>query len=331
MIFQKKSIVLFVTLILSGLLMVSISNVAFCVKKYPTRPIIVIAPFKAGGGVDRYTRALTATAKKYLGQPMVVKNISGAGGATGALEVFKAKPDGYTLMSIDSSLTTLEIFQRLPFSYRDFVPIAMAMRCPTWFLCNSQRPYKTIYDLIEAAKKKPGQISVGTAGPSGSQFLMARAFESALGIDLNIIPFSGGADLMAKLVGNQVDAGVIHSPMGLDYVKKGDMRVLVAGGSMESVVYEEKDKIATFKELNIPMEFMVYRGLFAPPKTPQYIVDILTEAAEKMCEDENFVNFGKTWGVMPNYADAKEFKKILDRDYETFKRVYDEIVQKGGK
>ncbi|NOY08231.1 MAG: hypothetical protein GXP33_05275, partial [Spirochaetes bacterium] len=136
------------------------------------------------------------------------------------------------------SLTTLSIFQKLPFSYKDFIPIAMAMRSPTWFLSNSARPHKSINDLINAAGENPGKISVGVAGPTSSQFLMARAFESALNLYLNIVPFSGGADLMSKLVGNQVDAGVIHSPMGLDYVRKGDMRFLVAGGPMDTVVYK---------------------------------------------------------------------------------------------
>ena len=155
---------------------------------------------------------------------------------------------------------------------------------------------------------------------------MARAFESALGLDFNIIPFSGGADLMSKLVGNQVDAGVIHSPMGLDFVQKGDMRILVAGGPVDTVVYDKP--IPTFKEVGIPMEFSVYRGIFAPPGTPEKVINILEEAFKKMCEDEHFINFGKTWGVMPKYAGSAEFKKILDKDYETFSNVYKEIVQK---
>lgn len=323
---RKKVLMLVSMVMLLSLFLCGTGQIAFSGEEYPARSITVIATFKAGGGVDRYTRGLTTTANKYLGQHIVVKNVAGAGGATGALEVFRAKPDGYTLMSIDSSLTTLEIFQDLPFSYKDFEPIAMAMRCPTWFLCNSARPYKSIQDLIDAAKKNPGKISVGVAGPSGSQFLMARAFESALDLDLNIIPFSGGADLMAKLVGNLIDAGVIHSPMGLDFVQKGDMRILVAGGPVDVVVYDKT--IPTFEEIGIPMEFSVYRGIFAPPGTPEHIIDILDEAIKKMCEDEHFINFGKTWGVMPKYADSTEFRKILDKDYETFMHVYKEIVQK---
>lgn len=330
MLARKKNVILVSAMLVLPILLWCMRDVATAQEKYPGRPVTVIATFKAGGGVDRYTRGLVSvTAKKYLGQPMVVKNITGAGGATGALEVFRARPDGYTLMSMDSSLTTLEIFQKLPFSYKDFEPISMAMRCPTYFLCNSKRPYKTIHDLIDASKKNPGEISVGTAGPSGSQFLMARAFGSALGLDLNIIPYSGGADLMVALIGNKVDAGVIHSPMGLDYVQKGDMRILVAGGPTESMVYGKK--IPTFEDLRIPMEFSVYRGLFAPPKTPKQIIDILDDAVAKMCEDEHFINFGKNWGVMPNYGDTEKFRKILDRDYETFMRVYEDIVKKKKK
>ena len=204
--------------------------------EFPERTITLIAPFPAGGGVDRFSRGLTATAEKYLGENIVVKNVSGAGGATGARTVMKAKPDGYTLLAIDTSLTTLSLFQKINFSYKSFEPIAMVMRCPTWFLTPASTPYKSIQDLIADAKKRPGEVNVGVAGPSGSQFIMAMAFESALGIDLNIVPLRGGGPLMKSLVGKHVDAGVIHSPMGLDYVTKGDMRLLVAGGSMETVV-----------------------------------------------------------------------------------------------
>ena len=134
---------------------------------------------------------------------------------------------------------------------------------------------------------------------------------------------------MVALVGNKVDAGVIHSPMGLDYAQKGDMRILVAGGPTESVVYDKK--IPTFEDLRIPMEFSVYRGLFAPPGTPKHIIDILDDAVAKMCEDEHFINFGKNWGVKPNYGDTEKFSKILNQDYETFKNVYEDIAKKKKK
>ena len=105
---RKKAIVFTSAILVLPILLWGMKDVAAGEENYPTRPVTVIATFKAGGGVDRYTRGLVSiTAKDYLGQPMVVKNITGAGGATGALEVYKAKPDGYTLMSIDSSLTTL--------------------------------------------------------------------------------------------------------------------------------------------------------------------------------------------------------------------------------
>ena len=291
---------------------------------FPKRTITLIGPFPAGGGVDRFSRGLTATAKKYLGETIVVKNVTGAGGATGSLTVLRAKPDGYTLLAMDTSLTTLSLFQKIDFSYESFEPIAMVMRCPTWFLTPSSTPYKTIHDLIEDAKKRPGMINVGVAGPSGSQFLMALAFESALGIDLNIIPRRGGGPLIKALVGKHDDAGVIHSPMGLDYAIKGDMRILVAGGPTDVVVYDKP--IPTFKELNIPMEFSVWRGVFAPKGTPKPIVDRLASAFINMCKDQHFVDFGKKWGVMPKCAGPEEFKRILDQDMETFTKVKSELV-----
>ena len=176
-----------------------------------------------------------------------------------------------------------------------------------------------------AVLRIPG-VSVGVAGPSGSQFLMTLAFESALGVDLNIIPLGGGGPLMKALAGEHVDAGGIHSPMGLDYVIKGDMRLLVAGGPMDTVVYDKP--VPTFEELNVPMEFSVYRGIFAPKGTPKDVVDKLAKAFEDMANDEKFIQFGKAWGVMPKYAGPEEFKKILDNDMETFRKVKEELIDR---
>lgn len=300
--------------------------VATASAEYPSRAVTLIAPFPAGGGVDRFARGLTANAEKYLGQTIVVKNITGAGGATGSVNVARAKPDGYTLLAMDSSLTTLSLFQEIEVSYESFEPIAMVMRCPTWFITPASTPYQTIEDLIADAKKRPGEVNVGVAGPTGSQFLMALAFEAALGVDLNIVPLGGGGPLMKALVGKHVDAGVIHSPMGLDYVTKGDMRLLVAGGPMDTVVYDKS--VPTFEDLKVPMEFSVYRGIFAPKGTPKDVVDKLAKAFEEMAKDEKFVVFGKGWGVLPKYADSKAFKNVLDRDMETYRKVKSEFIDK---
>ncbi len=328
---RVRKTILFVLIAVSA--MVVVSSQAFAagapdaVEEFPTREITVVATFAAGGGVDTYTRGLVATAEKYLGQPMVVRNVTGAGGATGAIEVYRSAPDGYTLMSIDSSLTTLEVFRGddLPFRVEEFEPIGAVMYSPTWIISNTAQTYSTIHELIEAARARPGEVSMGTAGPAGSQYLMARAFESALDLDLNIIPYDGGGTLMAQLAGDHADSGVIHTPVGLDYVEAGEIAVLAVGGPDDAVVYDLD--VPTFDDLGVPMEFMVYRGLFAPPGTPQEIVDILAEAVRQMAEAPEFEAFGERWGVRPTYYGPEEFRALLQRDYETFMSVYGELVR----
>jgi tripartite-type tricarboxylate transporter receptor subunit TctC len=259
---------------------------------------------------------------------MVVQNVTGAGGATGAIEVYQSKADGYTLMSIDSSLTTLEVFRgdKLPFKSTDFEPLGIVMYSPTWIISNTARTYKTIDELIAAARENPGEVSIGTAGPSGSQFLMAKVFENALDLDLNIVPFDGGGTLMAKLAGNQVDAGVIHTPVGIDYIEKGDIAILALGGPRDAVAVDVAD-VPTFDDLGIPEKFMVYRSLFAPPGTPQERIDILAEAVEKMAKADHFQDFGAEWGVLPTFMPPEKAKELLKRDLETFKDVYAKYVE----
>lgn len=297
-------------------------------EEFPSREIQVIATFGAGGGVDTFTRALTASASEHLGQEMVVRNVTGAGGATGAIEVYNSRPDGYTLMSIDSSLTTLEVFRGddLPFKTSEFEPLGIVMYSPTWIISNTAQTYPTFDDFLSAAEANPGEVSIGTAGPSGSQFLMAQVLEAQLNIDLNIVPFDGGGTLMSKLAGDQVDAGSIHTPVGIDFIEAGEIKVLALGGPRDAVAVDVED-VPTFGDLGIPQEFMVYRALFAPPGTPQEIIDVLAEAVRKMAQDEQFQEFGASWGVMPTYLDPEASRELMERDLEMFKEVYRRFVE----
>lgn len=316
-----------VVFVLAILLLVGVVSMGIAAPKYPTKPITMIVPFPAGGGVDVFARLLAADAQTYLGQPIAVINVEGSGGATGAYQCVRAKADGYTLMAIDSSLTTLLVFQSLPFDYDSFEPIGMVVQCPTWIVTPADRPWKTIEELIAAAKEQPGKISMGVAGSSGSQFLMSLAFEHALDLDFNIIPYSGGAPLITALVGGHVDTGVIHSPMCLDYVEEGTMRILVAGDSMEPVMYKGKDTVPTFADLGIPYRFSVYRGIFAPKGTPKEVVEALGAGFEKMTKDPKFIKANQDTGVTPTWVGPEEFRKILDSDLETYQKIKKELVK----
>src|SRR5690554_347652 len=309
------------------LIMIAIVNVGITsASKYPTRPITLVAPFAAGGGVDVFARLLAADAQKFLGQPVAVVNVTGSGGATGAYQVARSRPDGYTLMFIDSSLTTLLVFQDLPFDYDAFEPIGVVVQSPTWIVTPADRPWKTMEEFIAAAKAQPGMVSIGTAGPTGSQLLMGLALEDALGIDLNVIPYSGGGPLIVALAGGHVDAGIIHSPMCLDYVEEGTMRILVAGDSMEPVVYDKKDEVAIFADLNIPYNFSVYRGVFAPKGTSKEVVDFLAAAFEKTAKDPSFIKACQENGVIPTWVGPEEFREILDHDLQAYLEVKDKLA-----
>lgn len=318
---MRKNLLSYLILIL----LVSLISYSVMASDYPSKTITLIAPFPAGGGVDSFSRGLTVKAKEYLGQTIVVKNVSGAGGAIGAKTTASAKPDGYTIMGLDTSLVTNILFQDVPFSLDSFEYLGTVFRGPTWIISPASKKWGSIENYIKKAKENPGVLSMGVAGPAGSQFLMALAFENYLNLDLNIIPYAGGGPLMAALLGGHVDAGIIHCPVGLDAVKSGDIDLLLAGGPTDSVIYDKIDEVPTFGDLGIPVEFSVFRSVFAPVGLSEDVKTKLVEGLKEMAESEEFIKFAHNWGLKPIWKGPEETEKMVRSDFETYKKVLEKF------
>jgi len=202
-------------------------------QQYPTRPIRFVQGFAPGGNADVITRVLGAEMSKGLGQPVISEARIGAGGNIAAEQVARSEPDGYTLLLITTAhLVSPALYSTLGYdSINDFAFISSITNVPFFIVSHSDGPYRTIKDLVEAAKAKPGSVSIGTAGVGTGQHMGMELFASATGIKLLHVPFRGDSAAVTGLLGHSVDAIVAPGTVVLGNIQGGNFRALAITGS----------------------------------------------------------------------------------------------------
>ncbi|CAN0465582.1 unnamed protein product, partial [Scytosiphon promiscuus] len=238
---------------------------------FPSKPIQIINAFAPGGATDTAIRGLTKMSDNFINQPIVIDSVTGGGGVTGILQASRAKPDGYTLLVADTVMTTLPLFQEnLPVSAEDFRPIGVFNLRGAWLLARPSKGWETLADFVAAAKERPGELTVGVPALSSPQHLAVIAIEDTFDVDVNIIPYGGGAPTMAALLGDQIDAGMPGAPAGLDSVNAGEAVFLVASTELELVKF--KGDMISVPEAGIPHDLGIWAALWAPKDTPDDVM-----------------------------------------------------------
>ena len=184
---------------------------------YPTRPVTLVVPYPAGGGLDALARQLGQKLADRLGKPVVIENRTGAGTVIGAASVAKAPPDGYTIMLGTSTpfAITATLNKSLPYDpAKDFAPIALTSNAPFLLLAHPSQPIHSVADLVRVAKEKPGQLSYGSAGPGSPQHLSFELLKSMTGIDVVHVPHRGDAPALTNLVAGHIADDVRRADPG---------------------------------------------------------------------------------------------------------------------
>lgn len=288
---------------------------------YPTKQIDVIVAYAAGGGTDVGARVLLPYVEKILGQSMIVVNKPGGGGWVGWSELASAKPDGYTIGYINTpNLMTGYLDPKLknPHNLDSFVPIANHVVDPGAIAVRKDSPFKDFKEVVEAAKKNPGKISVTSTGMGSDDHLAALAIEKATGAKFNIIHSKGFADNLTAALGGHVDvlfgnAGEVLSPY-----RDGSLRILAV---MTDQRMDDLPDVPTLKELGIDVQSYSARGLAAPKGTPQEIVKILTDAFKKGMENPEHLQKMKKLGLQVKYMGPDEYKAFLKNDEKKVKEL----------
>src|SRR5215470_12236370 len=284
---------------------------------WPARNITMIVPFPPGGQADLAARPVAAALEKILGRAVVVENRQGAGGSIGNAAAARAEPDGHTLLMALSSVVFLpeadRLFDRKPaYELDQLVPVARVLADPGVLPVRNTSPYKTLQDLIDDARKRPGQITFSSSGNYGAAHVPYEMFQQAAGIKLQHVPYRGGGPALAAFIGGQVDiTGQAPGPVK-PHVDDGRVRLLASWGGKRT---PELADVPTMIELGFPgVEYYIWAGLFVPKGTPAPIITRLRDAMRLIMQDRQVTSVFEKAGSPPAYLDQPEFVRFVEAD-----------------
>ena len=306
-----------------------LAPVALAQSDYPNKQVTMVVPFPPGGVADITARPLADAMGRILKQPVIVENKSGAGGGVGMQYVARAKPDGYTILLALSSISIIpeadKVLGRDPmFQLNQLVPIARFTADPTVLAVRADSPYKSVKDLLDAAKKAPGTIPYGSSGNYGTMHVPMEMLNAAAGTKMLHVPFTGAGPAVVALLGGQVAALSTGPSTVMGHVKSGKIRVLATWGESRHPALPD---VPTLKELGYDATFSQWTGLFVPAGTPQPVIEKLREASRAAVADPAFKTALEKVETPIQYLDQPQFKAFWDRDATKLAQV----VQKIGK
>ncbi len=263
------------TAVLAGLLL----GASASAQDYPTRPITLIVPFPAGGGVDVIGRIVAEKISASLGQPVIIDNRGGAAGVIGTRVAKAAAPDGYTLVMATSGSIAINptLYANPGYEPRkDLAPIGLISSTPIVLMAHPSAPQQTLANVIAFAKANPGKLDIGTPPPGTSAYLGAELLKSLAGIDFAIVTYKGTGPLTTDLIGGHVKLALNVLAPALSNLKSGGLRALAVLGPKRSTLLPD---VPTSAEAGLPgFESGLNYGLLAPAGTPRAIVDRLNAA-----------------------------------------------------
>jgi tripartite-type tricarboxylate transporter receptor subunit TctC len=291
---------------------------------YPSKPIRVIVPYAAGGAVDALARMLAAKLQDAVGQPVIVENRAGAGGNTGAAEVAKAPPDGYTILqNTNGQAISPALYRSLPFdTLKDFIPVTQLVGTSTVLVATPKLPAKSAKELIALAKAKPGGLNYGMTGVGNSLHLTMEMFKRAAAIDLQAIPYRGDAPLNTALLAGEVDVAIVPIATIVPLIESGRVRALAVNSAQRSPVLPD---VPTTSEDAIPgFEAAGWQGWFVPAGTPREVVALIQREAAKAINAPDMQERLKAMGNDPVGSTAAEFEAKFKADLAKFAKVVKE-------
>jgi tripartite-type tricarboxylate transporter receptor subunit TctC len=308
--------------ILASFILLALSLVGYPTvqaQEYPMKPITLVNPMGAGGSHDLTMRAVASVAPDYLGQPLIVQIKSGGGGAIGTETVFKAQPDGYTLLAGGPGWnTTLPAVEGRSKGPDDLMAVCRINYSPTIIIARPDAPFKTFKEMISWAKANPGKLIYGHTGPWGAADMPWKQIMRTAGITAKVVPYDGGGPALIALLGGHIDVTGSFAAQSLPQAKAGKLRMLAVLDYKRDADFPD---VPTAREEGIDVVYLMWRGILAPKGTPRPIIDKLADAFKKMTADKTVVNMLKSFGDAPNYLGPDEFGKLWREEYETHKEL----------
>ncbi|MBO9357481.1 ABC transporter substrate-binding protein [Bordetella petrii] len=292
---------------------------------YPERPVRLLVPFAAGGTTDLVARIVADGLGRELGQPVVVENRGGGGGAIGAEALTKAAPDGYTLgvATVSTMATNPATNAQTPYDpLTDFTPITNLVNVPNVLTVNPKTPANTLKEFIALLKSQPGTYSYASAGTGSISHLDGELFKSLTGTDMIHVPYRGSGPALNDTLAGQVSAQFDNLPSSLAHIQAGKLRALAVAAPARVAGLPD---VPTFAEAGLPaMNNMAWYGLVAPAGVPADIVTRVHDAAVKALQDPGIRQRLQDRGALVDGGTPEQYAALIKRELDLRKRIADE-------
>jgi tripartite-type tricarboxylate transporter receptor subunit TctC len=281
----------------------------FAQSSFPSKPVHIFVPYAAGGAVDILARTLGDAVSQTWGQSVVIENRPGAGGVIASQALVTSPPDGYTLILVASGHpTNAFLYPKLPYdTFKDFTPISLVASSPNILLVRKDSPFKTVADVIAAAKAKPGSLSFGHSGNGTSTHLAGELFKNLAKIDIAGIPYKGGLPVINDLLGGQIPLSINNGPESVGQLQAGTVRALAVTTASRASFLPD---VPSLSETVPGYDTEVWWGLLGPANLPPDVLAKLSHdfvaAVNTDAVKERLAKLGATpIGSSPERFDAK--------------------------
>jgi tripartite-type tricarboxylate transporter receptor subunit TctC len=287
---------------------------------FPNRPVKLLVPQAPGGASDALARVIAQKLSDKWGQPVVVENRAGAGGNLGMEAVATAPADGYTLLMgyVGTQAINGALYKKLPFDpEKDFAPVATMATLPFVVVAKADAPFKTIPELVAAAKKGP--LTYGSAGNGSVNHLLGEMFNTAAGVKLQHVPYRGAAPAMQDLMGGQINLVFTSLPSVAGFIKQGTLHPIAVTSAKRAAAFPNIPTVmeAGFKYYDVNPWF----GLFAPAKLPAPLVDKINADVNEALRSKDVVDKFSAQGAEPYITTPQQFAEVLKADIAKWTKV----------
>jgi tripartite-type tricarboxylate transporter receptor subunit TctC len=282
---------------------------------FPSKPVHIFVPYAAGGAVDILARTLGDVVSRQWGQSVVVENRPGAGGVIASQALAVSSPDGYTLIVVASGHATNPfLYPKLPYdTFKDFTPIALLASSPNILLVRSDSPFKTVGDVIAAAKAKPGSLSYGHAGNGTSTHLAGELLRNLAKVDIGAIPYKGGVPAINDLLGGQIPMSFNNGPESVGQLAAGSVRALAVTTASRATFLPDVPSMA---EAVPGYDTGVWWGLLGPAGMPPDLVAKLSRDFVAALNTEPVKERLTKLGASPIGSSPAQFDATIHADYD---------------
>jgi tripartite-type tricarboxylate transporter receptor subunit TctC len=315
---MKKPWVRMLAIAMAGL----VALLAAAQAPWPSKPVVYVVPFAVGGNTDTLARVIGPKLSAALGQPVVIENKPGAGGNIGSDYVAKAKPDGHTILggTISSHAINPSVYPNMPYdAVKSFEPVILIGSSPLVLVVGSETPYKTLKDVIAAAKAKPGELTFASPGAGTSPHLAGELFKTTAQIDMTHVPYKGSGPALMDVVGGTVPLMFDTMLVVGAQVKAGKLRPIAVASSKRLA---SLPNVPTFAEVGVPgVEVVSWQAVFAPAGTPKPVVQRLNAEIARILKQPDVQTRLDELGVEPAAGPPEQLAEFQKSEIAKWSKV----------